>query len=55
LAFEENITVNGKANPRVGLDSTEALGATGRGIIDILARDNSVIRTYTKGEVGKSG
>jgi hypothetical protein len=54
LAFEEDITVNGKANPRVGLDATKALGAAGRGVIDILARDDSVIRTDTKNEVGKS-
>jgi hypothetical protein len=55
LAFEEDITINGEANARVGLDSTEALGATGRGVIDILARDDSAIRTDTEGEVGESG
>jgi hypothetical protein len=55
LAFEEDVTIDGEANARVGLDSTKALGATGRGVIDILARDDSVIRTDTKGEVGESG
>jgi hypothetical protein len=54
LAFEEDITVNGKANPRVGLDATKALGAAGRSIIDVLARNDSVIRTDTKNKVGKS-
>jgi hypothetical protein len=55
LAFEEDVSIDGEANARVGLDSTEALGATGRGVIDILARDDSVIRTDTEGEVGESG
>ena len=43
LAFEEDVTVDGEAKTRIGLDAAEALGAAGRGVIDIFTGDDSAI------------
>jgi hypothetical protein len=56
LAFQEDVAIDGEAKPGVGLDTAEALGATGGGgIIDIFTGDDSAIGADTKGEVGESG
>jgi hypothetical protein len=47
LAFEENITKKGYANPFVGLDATKAFWA-GRGVVHIITGDDSAVGADTK-------
>jgi hypothetical protein len=42
LAFEEDVAIDGEANPSVRLDAAEALGAAW-GVIDIFTGDDSAI------------
>ena len=55
LAFEEYDPIDRKANPCIGLDTTEAHRGACRGIVNIFTRDNCIVGANAEGEVGKSG
>jgi hypothetical protein len=55
LAFEEDVTIDGKTNSRIRLDAPEAGRAADRGIVNVFTRDNGVVRADTEDKVGESG
>jgi hypothetical protein len=53
LAFEEDITKKGWANPFVGLEATKAFWA-GRRVVEVVTGDDSAVGADTKGKIGES-
>lgn len=55
LALEEDVTEDSDSKVGVVLDTTEASGAAGRSIVDVLARHRLKDATNGDGEAGKGG
>lgn len=57
LALQEDVTEDGEADVRVGLNSTVAGRATvrNRSVVDVIARDNGTVATDSDGKGWEAG
>jgi hypothetical protein len=55
LALEENVTEDGDAGARAGLDTSVALRAGDLGVVDVAAGDGELLATNDSRETGESG
>lgn len=53
--LESDVTEDGEADVRVGLDTSEAVGVVDGGVVDVLTGDGDLSITDTEDEVGGSG